>query len=1000
MKKVAETRERLEDYSGVIRCLAYDDKDYGTALLKADKYEKLGHTLDDDVKPQQIAYMYIRNTKGKQIEMLDAFRFVSDGSAKATLLRELGKLEEAADEFLKAGHLNQACRILEAQSLFKKGCEILSTNNEETQAKFLLYHATFLATKSGWKKTEEIIQFLKQLSKLPFFYFRGRSQILLALVEKDGSMLYQAINNFKHFECLPGEILAFCSLKHLQEETKPEKDLQYSKAAHDVAEAIRAARSKNNTFKQKSIYQEVHRFHDLNCDYDENSYYISLFLLENNICPTLCSLDCSMRDEDGMVKLRTVQVDDCLSNYYSQLSIDFLKSTSNYFTQLPVRLRTSEFYLALKSNTVRKSLSLDLDNYFKILKELLEYSYLMKASFDVCESKLMFRLFSPDVAFHLYITRKNINYFKRNSKVVNELMTSIAMEMLNDSECTLQTYFTAYRLLIAFIGKYEAQKQITQVMNLHIHPKYIFNQENTGRKLHIFNGWIETHNRIVRGDVTGAVYSAYNFFFRRIANLDGNIKTEAISISTINYIVSILSTALLTILQQCQSMLTPYAHSHADYLIPRLFNLMLVANFELFCSNSIFNACMQQVLQQVQKSQLSLPLLYNTSMTQLNILLSFLLGEDGSNYNVLLTALTTECCIQDGSAFYCLIQSLMIASNLYIASSSNTEKLNRVHAQFLKIHKIVRMSSRMNSTVPEFVSSAIKCLSGARNIKDVFTFVSEILPTRFQSSDLCKVRVPNEMVYRSHYPSVPMRALVIIESPDDDPIVEQQVLSDDDSPVNNDVPSPIELNEPAFNSQESTDEILNQLADLPKGLVSDEYCSVCEVILFQGAENLTEEKQTAGSKEPEEYHAHLKSSGHATKLQEYKEFIEKKETIEQKISNLNVEIKTLHEVNSSIKLNKLMTDLETLKNQEVSVSNDTMKFVVTWSEGMVELEEHHKRLQEYEELFHKLKDEYEERIKPIEIQKEDEVEILPTETGPPKLSKKPRKVTTQNNHSN
>ena len=206
--------------------------------------------------------------------------------------------------------------------------------------------------------------------------------------------------------------------------------------------------------------------------------------------------------------------------------------------------------------------------------------------------------------------------------------------------------------------------------------KYNFIDKRSGQKMHVFNGWLVTDVRIAeRNNVIDGVWSIYNFFLSHIAHLDSNTRREAISPCSITYILSVFSTALF-------SMLFFGNQANTVFLLPDMYQ-MLIQNFNIFNNYDLLGICLHQS-QECDRRK------FSQAFKQLSLFLSFLLGEDENQYNVLFTALTTDSCIKDGSALYCLILCLVLAGNLYNHYSLNPSRNENLHGKLVRIHKIVR----------------------------------------------------------------------------------------------------------------------------------------------------------------------------------------------------------------------------------------------------------------------------------------------------------------------
>ncbi len=914
-------------------------------------------------------YEYIRKKEGTKVDVSEALKSVSNRSIKATLLRETGRLEEAADELSKDGYYDQAYRILEANALFEKGYHIAKDEND-AKAMFLLYHVTSLIVKSEWKKTNEIEQKLKQLQKAPFRgYFQARSQILLGIVDINQDLLREAMKNFRQYECLPaGEVLAYNSLKHMKIKTNPiEEDLYYSKAAYKIAESL----ATTNGQQHLTNYEDVLHVHDIK--HQGERLFISRFLLEQNICQPLNELtDTSNVDEDGMLELDKVSVNKILRNYYSELAVLFLTQSSYFKNDLQVKLKTSGFHAYLKSNQCGKQVSTDMDSYFKNLKNLIEYSSLTRESPEELHADILFRLFSPGTSFHLNTTKRNFNFLK--SKFVMEYFKTITMQFLNDPQSTIEVYLTAFRLLSVFIGTFEANNVISKAMT--VQTKYTFTHE--GKATHIFKGWFITCNRIQHNNVTDAVWSVYNFFLKRIAYLDNECKKEAISVASLNYIISVFSTTLFNMLAQYENQSFPF-----PLIFPRVYEFLL-NNFAIFSRRSLLSASIYPVQSMHH---------YGTIQKQLNIFLSFLLGEDGSHYNVLYTALTTDSCIQNDSALFCLVQCLILAGNLYChgAAHNDNDLQTNIQSKLVSIHKIVRDSK----SKADFVKTAIDRLSTARNIKDIFLLVLEILSTHPYGSELISPYYsPNnnsiqfELCYTNYYPSVPLKSLTVLMQPSNDTGNDSQkdVIEDVSMPT-----SPgTELPELLLSDEQETSREYEQQAEMNaamkeiREIISDGVCRVCGTIkqLQEVIENDIEDV-------PKEYKLHIESSEHINNAAHFSEYTDVKTKIENACAAVKDEIESIGK--PLVELLKLKNDLDRLNSKLDHVHSDTMKNY-DWPNGIDRLKKCFSEVEQCEIVCEKLKEKCKKHTNKIhKMDEEEEIDILPAKDLKLKKKRKRKK---------
>ncbi len=965
--RAVQLRERLQQYSEVVRCYVKSG-DYAKALLKAKEYERESDfVLEEDVKLEQIACEYIRLKKGKNKDFQkEVLELVSDGSIKATLLIEAGDLEEAADELIKTCHFDQACRILVAKGLFQKGYE--SVKDKETQTMFLLYDVMSLLAKSEWSRTKEIDIKLTWLVECPFRYFQARSQFFLGSINRDGVSLKKAIDNFTQNDCLPGAVLAFYSLKDLQMTSEPSNDLNNSRAAFEIAESIRTHLSQH-TFRQTSILREVLRVHDLGTELDQ--YFISPFLLKNNICSELHALasEDSNEDQDGMLMLDKVRVNDILSSYYAHLSINFV--SSDYFTkQLPEKIKSSNVFTYLRGTRYENLSHHNFEDFFTYLRDYIDYCSLTGRKLsNIVSDKILLNLFSPSAAFYLNFDRQNL-FILRHSKFAKELLEKIAMSILKDAESSIESYLVAFRMLTKFIGAFAAQQKLQEAIESapKRHQYVLEHTRNTGESthVHIFKGWLimnrQIHNK--SRDFTDTFWSVYNFFLKRIAKLSDH---EAISVGSINYIVSVFSTSLLVLLNAARN-----EYFGIQVLLPTFFYHNVLNNFDIFNGRSIMSICVDQLRKP------STPKHFELIMKQLNLLLSFLLGENpGGNYNILYTALTTESCIKDGSAFFCLIQCLVLAGNLYCWSHGGFGVVEEAHVKLLNIQRILRASRNELILIEDsFVALAIDRLSSAKDTGDVFLLISELLSDYYYSSELVtpiyniysnKI-IPS--VYQVPYPSIRIKSLVVIEKPNDE-VVEQEIVIMDYSE---------ELSSPLLTGE---DESLMAVGPPIQTAVvtNDGFCIPCGKIL-----------QREGISEELELRAHLKSNDHQNIFVQYNEYNEKKANLENECLTLMKKIEILLQENSLVKLENLKNQLKQLmKNIESSDAN--LAKSCDWTNGTTGLKNIFTQVDNCRKLFHDLKVDYEKRKASANSQDNTEKSILPEVNEIPlKLTKPQRRV--------
>ena len=915
-----------------------------------------------------MAWEYLRKKESKAIDSAEALQFISEGSVRAILLRENGRFIDAVKEFLKGGYHDQAYRIFEAQGLFERGYEVAI--DEKIKAKYLLYNITFLLVQSKWVRTQTIFEKLKMLEKFPFRYFQARLQLLMALVERNEISLKKAIENFKRFDCLPGEVAAYCCYKYLNIQTHPYKeDLHTSKAANEILESIKAYETNSScTAKQRQIYQEVLRVHDLEL-LDDKYYFISPFLLQNNVCQLLQSLanttTSSKTDEDGMIVLDKKEVNEVLCRYYSETSVTILKGSSYYFTkEIPPKIITSKFHQEVKKQHFTTSyFNVDLKVYFRNIKNLIEFCLLANEQSNGLNDETMLTFFSSVTAFYLNIKKNNIDFLK-HSRLAITYFNRLAMENLKDPKINIDGYLVSFRLLTVFSGKFHAKQKVLEAIKT-CEGKYNFIDKRSGQKMHVFNGWLVTDVRIAeRNNVIDGVWSIYNFFLSRIANLDSNTRSEALSPCSITYILSVFSTALF-------SMLFFGNQANTVFLLPDMYQ-MLIQNFNIFNNYDLLGICLHQS-QECDRRK------FSQAFKQLSLFLSFLLGEDENQYNVLFTALTTDSCIKDGSALYCLILCLVLAGNLYNHYSLNPSRNENLHGKLVRIHKIVRAAEKTNHH-KTIITTAINELSRARNSGDIFKLILKLLEIHNQKVWLVTPMVKDgnisfELVYTVYYPNNQMRALVIMEAPDstiDEPQATIQSPSE-------------EIDEPQLNIEEEVlqadDEMEKDVETVTDELIVDSFCKVC------GQFGETAEDEHSGDQATVDYKSHLASAEHIQNAAEYESYCEVKEKVEQRCHDLMGEIEMLTKEKHFLKLaaltSKLKQVIESLKKIDAEMTK-----VFEWRNGVVKLKQCYVETEGYCKEYNLLKEKHERRKTTSEFKVEEiEGDILPDVTQTPKLKK-------------
>ena len=738
-------------------------EDYKKALSNSVRFEKEHHTLDPDVTSQQIASEYFRrnvNEKDKKEELKGTLQYISEGSIKAAFLKEIGLYEEAIDELMKEKHYHEAYRMLQVHGLFAKGFDV--ANDKETKGWFLFLHTTGLLMNNDWKQTDEIENNLQRLEKYSL-QFQAQSQLLSAKVHKNPTFCRKAIMSFKECKSTCGELATYDLLKKLQIPTAPLEDFKMSKSAFEVAEAIISCSSNQGTYKQKSIFSDVLYIHHLTDDKSNDMYHIAPFLLENNLSFELSGIsafDC--KNSDGMVVLNHEVVHSSLTNHYRSLSKLILNNdaVSSFFKkQVLAKLVTTEFHKGLQTGKFQQSrFDVSVHKYFDNLKQMVEYNFLAGQSLGD-NNEAVLRLFSPTAAFFVLVMKPNLSFLKQSNLVCQHFKRS-ALDILKDENVNLDGYFTAWRLLLVFTGNTNARYEVIKAMKSSGSNTYTY--EYNEERLHVFNGWLVVHKQIhLQARVTLAAKSAYNYIFSRIANM-GDVRNQAISIYTLTYISSVLSTALISMLTVALSN-PPYISP--NFLIPFLYT-NLITNFDSFNVQGsreirILEACCQQLYSSSNKW-----LIINQSSTQLLNLLEFLVGGDKNGYNVLLTALTTETSIQDGSALYCLILCLVLAANLYkfyYANSDDNEGIKIIQECLLNIHKVLH---RCKSSSAEFISEAYTAMQKARDTSDIFVLVLDLLQIHRQVSlmvkpylDLFHTSIAFDPMYQKDFPRHPIKVL-------------------------------------------------------------------------------------------------------------------------------------------------------------------------------------------------------------------------------------------------
>ena len=1012
---MARVKEILGDYSGAVRSLMAHE-DYKKALSNSVRFEKEHHTLDPDVTSQQIASEYFRrnvNEKDKKEELKGTLQYISEGSIKAAFLKEIGLYEEAIDELMKEKHYHEAYRMLQVHGLFAKGFDV--ANDKETKGWFLFLHTTGLLINNDWKQTDEIENNLQRLEKYSL-QFQAQSQLLSAKVHKNPTFCRKAIMSFKECKSTCGELATYDLLKKLQIPTAPLEDFKMSKSAFEVAEAIISCSSNQGTYKQKSIFSDVLYIHHLTDDKSNDMYHIAPFLLENNLSFELSGIsafDC--KNSDGMVVLNHEVVHSSLTNHYRSLSKLILNNdaVSSFFKkQVLAKLVTTEFHKGLQTGKFQQSrFDVSVHKYFDNLKQMVEYNFLAGQSLGD-NNEAVLRLFSPTAAFFVLVMKPNLSFLKQSNLVCQHFKRS-ALDILKDENVNLDGYFTAWRLLLVFTGNTNARYEVIKAMKSSGSNTYTY--EYNEERLHVFNGWLVVHKQIhFEARVTLAAKSAYNYIFSRIANM-GDVRNQAISIYTLTYISSVLSTALISMLTVALSN-PPYISP--NFLIPFLYT-NLITNFDSFNVQGsreirILEACCQQLYSSSNKW-----LIINQSSTQLLNLLEFLVGGDKNGYNVLLTALTTETSIQDGSALYCLILCLVLAANLYkfyYANSDDNEGIKIIQECLLNIHKVLH---RCKSSSAEFISEAYTAMQKARDTSDIFVLVLDLLQIHRQVSlmvkpylDLFHTSIAFDPMYQKDFPRHPIKALVIMELPKDET---PTVTSDDVVPLSHGNDSQTEstfqseINNPQVYSRsfsedeqfledikmESVTEIQREKSI--EAVIENGFCNLCGKNVISETDDSVEGKEEnkgdaliSAKKEMNDYDSHLKSDAHLNEVKEHSAYFDMKHATEAACNKLITELEAVLKEKKWIDLESLQkkcrNEIETVARTE----SETLKRF-QWSDGKVTLQQCLTNFQKWRKEYDDLKTKYDAIESKLYTEEEMEENIIPDVISSPKLSKRKRK---------
>ena len=908
----ARVLEVLGDYSGTVAAYVKGNE-FEIALKRAVQFEKQRIQLKPAVTSQQIASDYIRKLKLSQDADKTVLKnllmsYVSDGVVKADFLKEIGLYDEAITELLNEKQLKEAYRVMKAQNRFIQGVD--KAQDQETKYTFQL-----LCLKEEMSPSN---RFISSLLECRIAIIRGYAELLYAVTKNDISYFRKAMKSFESCTCVPGIVISYQSRFLLNSNCK--KDIvevfNMSSLANQVKTAITAVTKHEATLKQKNIFKDVLKLHDM--EEGENCYYIPEVSLDSSFRVMGLNLNSAQfsKDADGMIMLEKQKTDEQMVAFYSQIVHTWLseKDVYDHVLNLAKRLNSFSFHRELYQQCFKQThyTQSALLKYFEHLTNVLHFHSLCPTHElqDLENIKAAAQtLFSFHTFFYLPINREFIDSLHKNS-FIKEYFLEIAKNIINQDDVTLDHYFISWSLFMIFSSS-------VHVLRSHLEAKVSENCDlvlKYKRKTHVFFWWTYAWTTlVVYGKVTAACKT---ILFQLLFRLP-EINRDIMSISNITYVLSVFSSLLMTVMNL--NVISP------TFVFPLA--------FRFFCDTfSCIKGSRHQRIDIIQSCVME-SITNDEPIHLLLDMMQFLVHK-----RILQKSLSSDSSISDGSALNCLILCLVLVSNIYHYSYKNNISTANPQEMLLSIQRELHYYRKHSDKKVTFVEEAYSGLQLARNLEDVLKVIVTLLDFCKQSTDLV---CPNAMmnfdgtvtvvflhVYTKVFSEFKIRSLVIIES--DEEIPEHTVNA----------PELPTLHSTDTNEHEEVDvEDKEHLPSQDERLIQDDFCSVCGVEVFELD--------------------HLITKAHKNKFNEFMKWKEEKEKTESANTSLVETIQKFMKETNLIDYESIMKKSQSSYNSMMS-EMDNYQRDCDWKMCQEILKRYKNMADNYLKRVHKIKEENED----------------------------------------
>ena len=760
-------KEAKGEYSSVIRTLL--GKPYmrkRDALMKTREYEDQGIELGPDLSTSELSYTCAKfySERRDRETLVDVLQYMPEIERRVRFLKEAKLFDKAFEDYEQNKHFKDAYRLASAQGWFERGQSLAhSTKDVSGEARFILQRAKskykyFLTSEAAKARSQgkgqsghmmdksQLVKAVGQdvIDDLSTLMGKGRKQknvsstyaaLFLGMITADKSLCTLAWRTFRHLNHKVGEMEAFNQVQKLTDESV-QSVLEACHLAKEVRRTFVRAKDINNVVQQGLKFYDLHKFGTVYCTPREQDIWVT------NIVPE-CQSEHEAYDIDGMLRLESSKVKDCISKHCVNYLYDWV---SRFKLEREIPAKCESFFLhkqLMKKKYLEREYSLEevsseaLRTYIQSCVQYLELCILLERDTDGLLS-LILSLFSPQVTCYLSQTLNDlhVSVVRRSTNTHVAFRTWIKESTLLPAEklperVSVDNWLTSWRAcslfspdmkpLSDFLGKLETTVNTSAEKSdpkTYEPPSGFIYWKNESKYYHLFSMWLISCTEI--RDNCSVLWSsklAINHFLGSVA---AN-KTVTISVINMVDILSIHCTALLVTL--CH--VTTRQKRLSSLTLP-MFYRSIVQFFDNMNTHKEGNwkflrACVQEVS---SKSDRSLQKYFGDTRLLLISSLDFLLGthKRAPRFCVLKFALRNF--TNNDATRLCLILALTLFGNLIMLLQPQV-----VHVYHQRFTHILTRTLDKQDKVPSYVAEAARA-SNHPNFatpREVFRLVDHLL---------------------------------------------------------------------------------------------------------------------------------------------------------------------------------------------------------------------------------------------------------------------------------